>query len=115
MGKIFLLLFVFVSSCAPVISPELRGKVDSTLTFEQVLQSPDMYKGKFVLWGGEIQGATLGEQIKSVSEKDYRYPLLLSKQIHLWKEYFSPYSSLPPPRSPHDPYRYDPSDRPLRF
>lgn len=178
MGKIFslfLLLFVFVSSCAPVISPELRGKVDSSLTFEQVLQSPDMYKGKFVLWGGEIikilpqdgetyievfqkplgwrgrpgkysasqgkfiviekefldlslfkkgkkitvageiQGAIFGEKIKFVSEKDYRYPLILSRQIHLWKEYFSPYSGLPPPRSPHDPYWYDPLERPLRF
>jgi outer membrane lipoprotein len=72
-------------------------------------------KGKKITVAGEIQGEIFGEKIKFVSEKDYRYPFILSRQIHLWKEYFSPYSSLPPPRSPHDPYWYDPSERPLRF
>jgi len=54
--QLYLILFLYglISSCAPVISPELRAKVDSSLTFQQVLQSPDTYKGKFVLWGGEI-------------------------------------------------------------
>jgi len=55
-----LFLFVFflglVSSCAhaPVISPDLRAKVDPSLTFTEVLQNSDAYKGKMVLWGGEI-------------------------------------------------------------
>ncbi|OGP77042.1 MAG: hypothetical protein A2V86_15880 [Deltaproteobacteria bacterium RBG_16_49_23] len=180
MFNIFLLfpllfLFAFISGCAPAISPELRAKVDSSLTFRQIHQNPDAYKTKLVLWGGEIlnvipqhgetfievlrkplgwrgkpkravafQGKFLilvkeksdlslykkgtritvageilgeiqGDKIENLTDKTYRYPLILSRQIHLWKDYFSPYSGLPPPRSPHDPYWHDPFERPLRF
>lgn len=155
-SSIFLLLFLFLSGCGPVISPKVMAKVDSSLTFGAVLQSPDAYKGKTVLWGGriiqvlpqngttyvevlqmpfgwrekpeeayasegkflilikefldlsnfvrgekitvagEIQGAVKGEAIKSPTEKDYRYPLILSEEFHLWKEHFYPYSSPEP-------------------
>lgn len=165
------LLFGFISGCAPVISLKLIEKVDPSLTFEQVFQSPDRYKGKFVLWGGEIirilpqdkeifieilqtplnwrgkpkrssasqgrfliiikefqdlylfkkgrkitivgqiEGALKGEKIKSIGESDYQYPILLSKEIYLWR--FHPYSSSPPYFP--DPYRYDPLQRQLRF
>jgi len=52
----YLLLFFFglISSCASVISPELRARVDSSITFEEVAQNPNSYEGKTVLWGGEI-------------------------------------------------------------
>jgi len=176
MVKRFLLILLFfslISSCAHFISPEMRTKVDSSLSFSQVLQNPNAYKDKIVLRGGEIiqivpqdgatiievlqmplgwrgkpadtstsegkilvlikeyldlsllkkgmkitvagevQGEILGEKIKSVSETDYRYPLLLSKQTHLWKEYYYPYSSSPPYYP--DPHRYDPFERGLRF
>ena len=133
---------VFFSGCAHVISKDLRIKVDPSLTFGQVTQNPSAYKGKTVVWGGEIvetlnqkngtteievfqvpldsrdapkasnasegrflilvnkyldqnlyqkgrritvAGEILGEQIKPLGEMDYRYPLILSKQIHLWK------------------------------
>ncbi len=174
---LYLVIFLFglIYSCAPVISPELRAKVDTSLTFQQILQNPDAYKTKLVLWGGEIikampqdeetfievlkkplgwkgkpkrtvtfqgkflilvkenldlslykkgtritvAGEILGEiqggKIETLSDITYRYPLLISKQLHLWKEYFSPYSGLPPPRSPHDPSWHDPFERPLRF
>ncbi len=171
---LFLFLFSLVSSCAPVISPELRAKVDSSLSFQQVLQSPDTYKGKFVLWGGEIikilpqdgdtyievlqrsvgwrgkpeessasqgkfliltkelldlslfkkgkkitvageiQDAIQGDKIKNLSEATYRYPIVLSKQIHLWKGLY-PYSSIPQYQYYPDPYQYDPFERGLRF
>ena len=135
---------VFLSGCAHVISKDLRNKVDPSLTFGQVIQNPIAYKGKTVVWGGEIietlnqkngttevtvfqipldsrtdapkasnvsegrflilidkyldsnlyqngrritvAGEILGEQIKPLGETDYRYPLISSKQIHLWKE-----------------------------
>jgi outer membrane lipoprotein len=140
---------VFFSGCAHVISKDLRNKVDSSLTVEKAIQNPSAYKGKTVVWGGEIietlnqkngtteievfqipldlttdapkasnvsegrflilvnkyldpylyqkgrritvAGEILGEQIKPLGEMDYRYPLVSSKQIHLWEEYYYPY------------------------
>ena len=136
--------FVFFSGCAHVISKDIRGKVDPSLTFEKVIQDPIAYKGKTVVWGGEIvetlnqkngtteievlqkpldfmgepkesgtsegrflilvdkyldpylyrekrritvAGEIQGEQIKPLGEMDYRYPLISSKQIHLWEEH----------------------------
>lgn len=166
---IFLFLSIFLFACAPVISEETKGAVDTSLTFKEVAQSPDTYKEKIVLWGGEIiqtlpqedgttlvevlrwplgwtekprrtvsfqgkflillkepldaslhrrgvritvageiQGSMQGEIIKSVSDPTYRYPLLLSKEIHLWKEYGYQYST------PYEPRRYDPSYDPHR-
>jgi len=127
-----------------VISKDLRNKVDPSLTLEKIIQNPMAYKGKTVVWGGEIvdslnqkngtseievfqipldswtdapkasnasegrflilvakyldpnlyqkgkritvAGEILGEQIKPLGEMDYRYPLISSKQIHLWKK-----------------------------
>ena len=134
---------VFFSGCAHVISEDLRNNVDPSLTFGQVIQNPIAYKGKTVVWGGEIvetfnqkngttevevlqiplgsrgapkaanasegrfliladkyldpelyqkgrritvAGEILGERIKPLGEMDYRYPLISTKQIHLWKE-----------------------------
>lgn len=136
---------VLLVGCAHVISKDLRQKADPSLTFTQVLQNPNAYQGKTVLWGGEIietlnqkdgttfievfqkslgwrgepretlasegrflalsekyldpylfrkgrkitvAGEIQGEKIKPVGEMDYRYPLLLSKQIYLWREYY---------------------------
>lgn len=172
--QLYLLIFLFtlLSSCAPVISPELRAKVDSSLTFSEVLQNPNAYKDKIVLWGGEIiqivpqdgttiievfqmplglrgkpeeanasegkflilakeyldfapfkkgmkitvageiQGAIQEDKIKKLSGTAYRYPLILSKEIHLWKELY-PYSSIP--QYYFDPHRYDPLERGVRF
>jgi outer membrane lipoprotein len=50
---IVIALFLF-SGCAHVISKEMREKAEPSLTFEQVLQDPNAYKGKTVVWGGEI-------------------------------------------------------------
>jgi outer membrane lipoprotein len=34
-----------------------------------------------------VSGDILGEKIRPLGEMDYRYPLLSSKQIYLWREY----------------------------
>jgi len=144
---ILLLLFpvLLMMGCAHVISKDLRAKTDISLAFNQVYQNPDIYKGKWVVWGGEIieavnqkdgttqievfqkplgwrgepnetypsegrflvlydkyldpylfssgkkitvAGEILGEKIKPLGEMDYRYPMVSSKQIYLWPEYY---------------------------
>jgi starvation-inducible outer membrane lipoprotein len=61
---------------------------------------------------GEMQGTVQGEEINSLTEKGYRYPLILSKEIHLWKNYLYPYSETTPP---YGPWGDDFSETPLRF
>ena len=165
---LFLSFFILISGCTHVILEGLRAKADLSLTFGEVLQNPDAYKGKFVIWGGEIiqalpqedgtnlievlewplgwrgeprrtvsfrgkflilikenldlsfykrgtkitvageiQGVVQGEKASSFTDVAYRYSLLLSKEIHLWKDFFQ-YSA------PYDPRRYDPSYDPHR-
>jgi outer membrane lipoprotein len=150
---IVLFLIVALSSgCAHVISRDLRTQTDAALTFHQVLQNPNAYKRKTVVWGGEIietmnqkDGTTLieifqrplgwrgepkqwaasggrflaldskyldpyifkkgkkvtiageisGEEVRPIGKMDYHYPLLSSKQIYLWEEYYHPESYYP--------------------
>jgi outer membrane lipoprotein len=49
-----LFLFGFILGCTPIISEELRAGVDTSLTFKEVVQNPNTYEGKIVLWGGRI-------------------------------------------------------------
>ncbi|MCX8117311.1 MAG: Slp family lipoprotein [Desulfobacterota bacterium] len=51
---ICLFLFLFLSGCAHVISKDLRVKANPALTLSQVRQDPEAYKGRWVVWGGEI-------------------------------------------------------------
>jgi outer membrane lipoprotein len=46
--------FILTSGCSHVISDTLRARVDPSLTFREVFQNPNAYKGKIVVWGGEI-------------------------------------------------------------
>jgi len=137
------LLIVFLQGCLP-ISKQLRAQADRTLTFRQVFQNPEAYKGKIVIWGGDVvetmnqkDGTTLivvlqrpldwqeepefnrsegrfiilvpgyvdpyvfrrgrritvageiqGTKVIRLGELEYPYPLLLSKQLYLWGEYY---------------------------
>ena len=137
------LLIVLVQACLP-ISKQLRTEADKTLTFQQVFQNPEAYKGKIVIWGGDVvetinqkEGTTLivvlqrpldwteepkfnrsegrfiilvegyedpyvfrrgrrvtvageiqGRKVMRLGELEYPYPLLLSKQLYLWGEYY---------------------------
>ncbi len=142
---LFLSLMLLLSGCAHVISRDLRMKSDLSLTLARVRQNPEAFKGKWVVWGGEIvetvnqqdgttqieifqkplgwrgepqnttysegrfliladyyldpyvfragkkitvAGEIQGEKIKPLGEMDYRYPLLSSKQIYFWPEYY---------------------------
>ena len=50
-------LIFFASSCAPVISKGLRAQVDKEIRFEEVIQDPNAYQGKIILWAGVIIAA----------------------------------------------------------
>ncbi|MBP1739994.1 MAG: outer rane lipoprotein Slp, partial [Deltaproteobacteria bacterium] len=50
--------FVLLPGCAHVISKNLRAEADPTLSFSQVLQNPEPFKGKTVVWGGEVVETT---------------------------------------------------------
>jgi len=60
--QVFIVLFVLLSGCAHVISKDLRGKVDPTLTFREAFQNPNAHQGKTVIWGGDI--------VKTINQKD---------------------------------------------
>jgi outer membrane lipoprotein len=54
------LLSIVLSGCNryQVIPDHLAGQVKKELSYEQVKDSPDAYRGKLVVWGGEVLGAT---------------------------------------------------------
>jgi outer membrane lipoprotein len=140
-----------------VISKNLKEQADPALTFGDVIRNPEAFKGRTVVWGGEIiettnekdgdtvlevfqrplswrdepqetaasegrflvrvekyldpyvyrkgrkvtiAGEILGEETRSIGKMDYRYPLVLSKEIYLWPYYYYPYY--------YYPYSYDP-------
>ena len=71
-----------------------------------------LYKGKVrITVAGQIQGSMPGEKVKSVSDPTYRYPLLLRKEVRLWKDYDYQYSTS---HSPYVPQGYDPFYDPKR-
>ncbi len=57
-----ILLILFASGCSHVISKDVRANSDPSLTVNQVRENPDPYKGKSVIWGGEI--------IQVINQKD---------------------------------------------
>lgn len=49
------MLTMLVGCASPAIVPEaLERQIDKTVAFSQVIQSPDSYRGKMVVWGGEV-------------------------------------------------------------
>jgi len=57
-----LLLVPLLANCAHVISKDLRERVDPSLTFREVFQKPEIFQGRWVLWGGEI--------IETINQRD---------------------------------------------
>lgn len=75
---ITVLLCIAVSACAPIISPELRKEIKEEITLSQVRKDFDSCKGKMVIWGGKIVGAsnkregTLIEVLQLPLDSSYR-------------------------------------------
>ena len=58
-SKLISLLFLLVTAgvvtgCAPVLSKQLRDEAEPPIPFQELLQSPDTYKGRVVILGGYI-------------------------------------------------------------
>lgn len=53
-AKLVTFFILVIAGCAPVISKDIRDQVARDLSFKEVLQDPEAYKGKMVLWGGVI-------------------------------------------------------------
>ncbi len=51
---LMLSVVIILNGCAHVISKGLRERVASGITFKEVRENPDAYRGKIVLWGGVI-------------------------------------------------------------
>ncbi len=66
---------LLVQGCTYAISPELADKADQTVSFEQLLADPDLYKGKILILGGVINQITLKPQgsLISVSQRPLDY------------------------------------------
>jgi len=78
--RAFPLLLVSVlayTGCAP-ISSELRSEADKSLTVDQVSEKPDAYKGKIVIWGGEI--------IKTTNRKNGSTTISVLEKPLSWNE-----------------------------
>ena len=92
-----------------------RGEPRRTVSFQgrflvfvkEPLDLSPYKRGAKITVAGEIQGAILGQKIESLGDIAYRYTIISSRQIHLWKDH-SQYST------PYDPRRYDPSYDPHR-
>ncbi|MCC2642645.1 MAG: putative Outer rane lipoprotein Slp family [Nitrospira sp.] len=55
-----MVMVALIAGCAStlVIPEPLGQQVEKDIAFSQVLESPDSYRGKMVLWGGEVLKAT---------------------------------------------------------
>jgi len=69
----FFFILFFFSGCAHVISQETLKKTDPQITFKMLLSDPDAYKGKTVLFGGEI--------IQTTNTKDGAFIVVMQKPL----------------------------------
>jgi starvation-inducible outer membrane lipoprotein len=79
---------------------------------EKSLDFSRFNRGEKLTVVGEIHGAAQEEKIKSLSGKDYRYPVILGEEIYLWHDYLYHYSS---PEPYVGPWWYESPSRELRF
>jgi len=49
-----IILLLFMASCAPVISTQVREQVRPDITFKEVLNDPEHYKGQMIILSGIV-------------------------------------------------------------
>ena len=54
--------FVFLPGCTTIMSEQIREQALPDLNLSKVMEKPDSFKGKTVIWGGEI--------VETVNQKD---------------------------------------------
>ena len=77
----------------------------------------NIFEFTVLIWLGSLVagGEILGEKMRPLGEIEYRYPFLLSKQIHLWREHYRRYPSPYFPEYPWGDYAHDGSVAAKRF
>jgi outer membrane lipoprotein len=70
---------LLLSGCGHVISQDLRLRADPRVTFAAVYKNPEAFTGSFVIWGGEIVGAT-NPADGTTSIEVFQRPLSFSEQ-----------------------------------
>jgi outer membrane lipoprotein len=96
---LLLVLSGLLAGCAASVLPaSLQLQVDRTLAFAQLKDSPDSYRGRLVIAGGEvlsakrlkegtrvtIVGEVTGATTLPLDETDYAYPTLEIKHLKVW-------------------------------
>lgn len=72
------IIMLFAVGCTPAISKGLRDQVAEGISFKDVHQDPEAFKGKLVMWGGVILGAknrqegTLIEVLQKPTDREGR-------------------------------------------
>ena len=69
---IILFFFIGLLGCTHPISPTFRKDLDSTLTFEQIIENPKKFIGKKILLGGtivETRVLNVGTEIEVVQKQ----------------------------------------------
>ena len=141
-------LMLALGACAPAFSRQSLDQVETNISFQTLLQDPDQYRDRTVMYGGEIIqtwgdanetwveilqkpldgqnrpqegdvsygrffiqfsgfqdpaiyapgrkitviGEVQGKRIEKIKDLDYTFPVILSKESHLWRpeETFGP-------------------------
>jgi len=71
-------LILALPACAPVISKELISRADKGLTFKEVKEDPESYRGRFVVWGGviisskNVKEGTVIEILQTSMDRQYK-------------------------------------------
>jgi len=70
-----LIILLFSFGCAHVISEEIRGRADSSISLSSVFKNPDAYRGSVVIVGGTIVNAVNKNEgtYLEVAEKPLNY------------------------------------------
>ena len=68
-----LILVLFLTGCAHVISREARKFAATDIPFQWIAQNPERYKGVLVIWGGEI--------IETLNVKEGTHIIVLPKPL----------------------------------
>jgi outer membrane lipoprotein len=71
-------LWIFLAGCSYPISQNLRAQANLPPTFQEVFQNPEAYKGKIVIWGGEI--------IQTMNQKDKTTLIEVLQKPLDWRE-----------------------------
>jgi outer membrane lipoprotein len=70
--SIILSLLLLVTGCAHWIGDKSRALADPSITFEQLRENPEAYRGKLVLLGGTVEAVTQTEEGTTLEIQEHK-------------------------------------------